>query len=74
MIDEAGTSTTSTTRCSERRIFVVTGPFAAVSSALSYDIAPDDQRFVFIQQGKPTQINVVLNWFEELKRLVPTGE
>jgi hypothetical protein len=21
----------------------------------------------------PTQINVVLNWFEELKRRVPTG-
>ena len=39
---------------------------------LTYDIAPDDQRFVFIQQGWPTQINVVLNWFEELKRLVPT--
>ncbi len=40
---------------------------------LSYDIAPDDQQFVFIQQeGWPTQINVVLNWFEELKRLVPT--
>jgi len=30
-----------------------------------------------IQPGKPelalTQINVVLNWFEELKRLVPAG-
>ncbi len=39
---------------------------------LSYDIAPDDQRFLFIQQGWPTQINVVLNWFKELKRLVPT--
>jgi len=22
----------------------------------------------------PTQINVVLNWFEELKRRVPTGK
>ncbi len=40
---------------------------------LSYNIAPDDQRFLFIQQGWPTQINVVLNWFEELKRLAPTG-
>ena len=40
---------------------------------LTYDIAPDDQRFVFIQKGWPTQINVVLNWFEELKRLAPTG-
>jgi len=25
------------------------------------------------QEQVPTQINVVLNWTEELKRLVPTG-
>jgi len=24
-------------------------------------------------QGGPNQIHVVLNWFEELKRRVPTG-
>jgi hypothetical protein len=24
------------------------------------------------EEGEPAQINVVLNWFEELKRLVPT--
>ena len=45
---------------------------AADYTPMTYDIAPDDQRFVFIQQGKPTHINVVLNWSEELKRLVPT--
>ncbi|MCZ6751989.1 MAG: hypothetical protein O7E51_09200 [Acidobacteria bacterium] len=37
----------------------------------------DGQRFVMIQEGgsdsAPTQINVVLNWFEELKQQVPTG-
>ncbi len=49
-----------------------TFPASALNSHSSYDIAPDDQRFVFIQEGWPTQINVVLNWFEELKRLVPT--
>ena len=41
----------------------------------SYDITADGQRFVLVQADKeeaPTQINVVLNWFEELKRLVPT--
>jgi len=38
-----------------------------------YDIAPDGQRFVMIKEEDtaPAQINVVLNWFEELKRLVP---
>ncbi|MEE8350379.1 MAG: protein kinase, partial [Acidobacteriota bacterium] len=36
----------------------------------SYDISPDGQQFLMIQQDGtgPSQINVVLNWFEELKR------
>jgi len=43
----------------------------------NYDVSPDGQRFVMVQASKVqqeavTQINVVLNWFEELKRLVPT--
>ena len=40
----------------------------------NYDLTPDG-RFVMIRTDEssgPTQINVVLNWFEELKRLVPT--
>ena len=45
----------------------------------NYDITPDDQRFIMVQEDSDegersaTQINVVLNWFEELKRLVPTN-
>lgn len=42
----------------------------------NYDVAPNGQRFLMIQsgQGPPaTQINVVLNWFEELKQRVSTG-
>ena len=42
-----------------------------------YDISPDGQRFLMIKESSgedsATQINVVLNWFEELKRLVPTN-
>jgi len=40
-----------------------------------YDISPDGQRFLMIkaEEGSTAQINVVLNWFEELKRLVPTN-
>jgi len=39
-----------------------------------YDISPDGQQFLMIRavEGTTAQINVVLNWFEELKRLVPT--
>jgi eukaryotic-like serine/threonine-protein kinase len=44
-----------------------------------YDVSPDGQRFLMLkpvtpEQAAPTQINVVLNWPEELKRLVPTGK
>ena len=41
----------------------------------SYAISPDGQRFLMIQREQdlvPTEISVILNWFEELKRLVPT--
>jgi serine/threonine-protein kinase len=41
-----------------------------------YSVAPDGQRFLMTktpeqQQAALTQINVVLNWFEELKQKVP---
>lgn len=42
----------------------------------NYDITPDGQRFImsaYTQPDKPMQINIVLNWFDELKRLVPSG-
>ena len=38
-----------------------------------YDISPDGKRFLMMTEEIQTQINVVLNWFEELKRLVPTN-
>ncbi|MGD9345893.1 MAG: hypothetical protein PVH84_08535 [Candidatus Aminicenantes bacterium] len=52
------------------------GTYTWAGRARSYDIAPDGQHFLMVKSNKPisppTQINVVLNWFEELKRLVPT--
>ena len=40
-----------------------------------YDVSQDGQRFLMIkqEQRESAQINVIFNWFEELKRLVPTG-
>ena len=42
-----------------------------------YDVTPDGQRFLMIKEGEQElrviQMNVILNWFEELKRLVPTN-
>ena len=49
------------------------GPYVNVPG-FSYDVAPDGQRFIMIrgaEEGKVTQLKVVLNWFEELKRGVP---
>lgn len=42
----------------------------------TYDITPDGQRFVMLKEMNPPprRIVVVLNWFEELKRLAPTGK
>jgi Tol biopolymer transport system component len=45
----------------------------------NYDVSPDGQRFLMLKpneqtQSAPTQINVVQNWFEELKQKVPTGK
>jgi eukaryotic-like serine/threonine-protein kinase len=45
----------------------------------NYDVSPDGQRFLMLKpseqaQSAPTQINVVLNWFEELKQKVPAGK
>lgn len=39
-----------------------------------YDVTPDGERFVIVlpdEASTPTRLNVVLNWFGELKRLVP---
>lgn len=43
-----------------------------------YDVSPDGRRFLMVKQSDPppapTQFNVVLNWFGELERLVPSGK
>jgi eukaryotic-like serine/threonine-protein kinase len=45
----------------------------------NYSVSPDGQRFLMLKsvetaEGAPTQINVVLNWFEELKQRVPLAQ
>jgi eukaryotic-like serine/threonine-protein kinase len=54
------------------------GLYASSSSWLSpfYDVSPDGQRFLMLKPAgqaatAPPQINLVLNWTEELQRLVP---
>jgi serine/threonine-protein kinase len=58
------------------------GPYVPIplpNTFPNYDVSPDGQRFLMLKpseqaQTAPTQINVVLNWFEELKQKVPTGK
>ncbi len=59
-------------------VLLFQGEYESDYYSSSYDVAPDGQRFVMIRRGEeadtsaPQQLNVVLNWFEELKRLVRT--
>ncbi len=52
------------------------GNYTDVGGVHDYDVALDDQEFLMMKESEPapepTQINVILNWFEELKRLFPT--
>jgi Tol biopolymer transport system component len=45
------------------------------ATGVAYDVSADGQRFLMVketdQNAAAAQINVVLNWFEELKRRVP---
>jgi hypothetical protein len=56
------------------------GPYEQTAATIrNYDVSPDGQRFLMLkpvesQSSAPAQINVVLNWFEELKQKVPTGK
>ena len=47
-------------------------------AAGNYDVAPDGQHFLMIKQEdaltNPKELNVVLNWSEELKRRAPPGK
>jgi len=68
---EAGTS---------RVLFEGSYRYGYTDMTSNYDVSADGQRFVMVTEAPstggledlPDQINVVLNWTEELKRLVPT--
>ena len=60
---------------SPRPLFTDLYPNPAVNHT-SYDVARDGQRFLMLQgdaKGR-TSLNVVFNWFEEVKRLATEGK
>ena len=57
------------------------GPYLLSGPGRNYDLSSDGQRFLMIKLASGSgeldaqpEIVVVLNWFEELKRLVPTDK
>ena len=63
-----------------RELFDSTAYVSAGTLGRTYDVSADGDRFLMIAQtgqsgeSSAPQINVVLNWFEELKRLAPAAE
>ncbi len=53
------------------------GPYLPTAASFPfYDVSPDGQRFLMLkpvetEAAAPTEINIVLNWFEELKQKAP---
>ena len=52
------------------------GQYNTVALSRSYDVAPDGRFLMILRKDRPpakvTQMILVQNWFEELKRRVPT--
>jgi serine/threonine-protein kinase len=60
---------------------VFEGPYHASSAngGRTYDVSPDGERFLMLKEitpadaaARPPQLVIVLNWFDELKRLAPS--
>ena len=59
---------------------LIDGPYFFGGSIRPYDISLDDQRFLMMKptvsegdEADSSQFHAIVNWFEELKRLVPTN-
>jgi Tol biopolymer transport system component len=72
-------TTQSVFNASTPRVIVPSSVTAPLSNGVdNYDVSPDGRRFLVHQQnreaGQSLQINVILNWSEELRRLNPAGK
>jgi hypothetical protein len=63
---------------SRPRVLFQMDPYEISAVIRSYDVALDDKRFLLIKSDENdpiekhvSQLNVILNWFEELKQRVP---
>lgn len=59
-----------------RPLFQFSGRFRISGNASAYDLHPDGRRFIMVSEPETPipvsrQVNIVLNWFEELNQRVP---
>jgi hypothetical protein len=69
----------STLRLGKPRLLFERPEYTGGDPIRTWDISPDGQRFLMVKldDRKPqpvTEMILVQNWFEDLKRLVPTGK
>jgi serine/threonine-protein kinase len=65
-----------------KTLFRSTYALSGLGGGTSWDISPDGKRFLMLKEpqstvgagGAPQMINIVLNWFGELKQRVPTSK
>ena len=62
-----------------RPLFRFGDRFRISGNASAYDLHPDGRRFIMVSEPETPirvsrQVNIVLNWFEELKQRVPAGK
>jgi serine/threonine-protein kinase len=70
----ATVSTTPTLRASTPKLVMQLPEYHFGLFSRPYDITPDGKRFLMIEKSSESDsVVVVLNWFEELKRLVPVN-
>ena len=68
------TSTGGLSAGESRKLFETPASYGRYSNHPGYSVAPDGKRFLIQrpdQRAVPTQINVVLNWFDEVKSRAP---
>ena len=57
-----------------RLLFEGSYTYGFLDYSFNYDVAPDGRHFVMVKEGETAaELHVVTNWFDELKRLVPTN-
>jgi serine/threonine-protein kinase len=75
LMEVSMTLTPRLTAARPRPLFRYAGVFRISGTAAAYDVHPDGKRFIMVTEAESpsserAQINVVLNWFDELRQVV----